>query len=120
MFLDNHGVYEIIAKVKNSCYDKEKEIRFVIEANDKSDAKRIAEKQLRRDGYSYIEISSIIKTKQTRKVNNVIYTTNSEESKRERPDAKKKKIAGFIILIVSLAILIGIFVLVATGVVGGE
>ena len=92
----------------------------MIEANDKSDAKRIAEKQLRRDGYSYIEIASIIKTKQTRKVNNVIYATNSEESKREAPDAKKRKMIGLIMLIVSLAVLIGIFSLVATGVVGGE
>ena len=114
MFLDNHGNYEIICKAKKNVFNKEQEIRFVVEANDSNDAKNIAEKQLKTDGKKIYEIESIKHIKSTRRVRNVVRTIDTG-MQNQTPQKNKILIE---IGIVAFMILVVIFVLVGTGVIG--
>lgn len=114
MFLDNHGDYEIICIARKSLHEQEKEVRFVIEANDISDAKKSTEKQLKSSGYKFYEIKSVKLIKSTRRVRNVVRTVDTE-SQSNNLQGKKILIAMGLLSFVCLVV---IFILVGTGVIG--
>ncbi len=114
MFLDNHANYEIICKARKSLHEKEQEIRFVVEANESSDAKKIAEKQLKAEGKRYFEIISIKQIKSTRRVRNIVRTIDTG-IQNNNPQQRKILIG---LGLIAFAILVAIFILVGTGVIG--
>ncbi len=117
MFLDNFGDYEIVCNAKKNVFDKEQEIRFVIEANSSNEANSMAEKRLKNSGYKIFEIKSVKQVKSKRKVNNVIYATNSKDDANSDKKAPQRKIL-IIMGLIAFIFLVVIFVLVGTGVIG--
>ncbi len=59
LFFNNHGSYEVLAKVRKHYFEKEKEIILLIDADGKYDAEKIAKRQLKDNGYSNIDIISV-------------------------------------------------------------
>ena len=60
LFFNNHGSYEVLAKVRKHYFEKkEKEIILLIDADGKYDAEKIAKRQLKDSGYSNIDIMSV-------------------------------------------------------------
>lgn len=57
LFFNNHGSYEVLAKVRKHYF--EKEIILLIDADGKYDAEKIAKRQLKDNGYSNIDIMSV-------------------------------------------------------------
>jgi len=114
MFLDNHGNYEIICTVRKNLHEQWQETRFVIEANDISEAKKLTEKQLKSSGYKFYEFKSVKLIKSTRKVRNEVRTIDTG-AQNQTPQQRKILIGMGII---AFLILVTIFVLVGTGVIG--
>lgn len=114
MFLDNHGNYEIVCTARKNLHEQWQEVRFVIEANDASDAKKSTEKQLKSSGYKFYEIKSVNLIKRTRRVRNVVRTIDTG-SQNNNPQGKKILIT---LGLLSFVFLVVIFILVGTGVIG--
>lgn len=107
---NNYGDYQIIFRAKKHYNDSEKEVVIVVDANSESQARNKAEKQAKSLGYNYCEIISA-KLLQRKQMNDA-----ETKSSNLKLNGRQKK-GAIIIGVVAFAVLVLIFVLVASGII---
>lgn len=107
---NNYGDYQIIFRAKKHYNDSEKEVVIVVDANSESQAKNKAGKQAKSLGYNYCEIISTKLLQRKQK--------NDAETKSSNLKLNGRQKKGAIIIgVVAFAVLVLIFVLVASGII---